>query len=139
MRLQTMYVDMRPMLTKWLGIVFTVLFSLLILLSLQPDLSRAATTVKRAYEQSHQGGSFSFGYLDHCFRSSGCLQTFLVTWSAPLPIKALLLGGLLFGVLSALLGLVWRPEVVAMRDTRVNAAKVEAAKIHSPTPPRRAL
>ncbi|MBB6017054.1 hypothetical protein ACFP9V_23485 [Deinococcus radiopugnans] len=139
MRLQTMYVDMRPMLTKWLGIVSTVLFSLLILLSLQPDLSRAAATVKRAYEQSHQGGSFSFGYLDHCFRSSGCLQTFLVTWSAPLPIKALLLGGLLFGVLSALLGLIWRPEVVAMRDTRVNAAKVEAAKLHSPTPPRRAL
>lgn len=139
MRLQTMYVDMRPMLTKWLGIVSTVLFSLLILMSLQPDLSRAAATVKRAYEQSRQGGSFSFGYLDHCFRSSECLQTFLVTWSAPLPIKALLLGGLLFGVLSALLGLVWRPEVVAMRDTRVNAAKVEEAKVHSPTPPRRAL
>lgn len=139
MRLQTMYVDMRPMLTKWLGIVSTVLFSLLILMSLQPDLSRAAVTVKRAYEQSHQEGSFSFGYLDHCFRSSECLHTFLVTWSTPLPIKALLLGGLLFGVLSALLGLVWRPEVVAMRDTRVNAAKVEEARVHSPTPPRRAL
>lgn len=137
MRLQTMYVDMRPMLTKWLGIVCFVIFLVLLLLSLESDFKRAAAVAKAAYERSRVENGFDFGYLDHCFRSAACLKGFLVTWTAPTIEKAGILGGLLFGALTALFGLVWRPEVVAMRDTRVNAARVEESRIKSPQPPRR--
>lgn len=139
MRLQTMYVDMRPMLTKWLGLILIFLFTVLLLMSLQQDFTRAAQAAKVAYEKSRHAGGFNFGYLDHCFRSSTCVKSFFISWSAPLYLKALIVGGLLFGILSALFGLVWRPELVAMRDTRVNAAKIEESRIKSPRPPRRAV
>jgi len=139
MRLQTMYVDMRPAIVKWLGFAFVFLSGILFLYSFQPDILRAAAQAKEAYSQSSKDGGFDFGYLDACVRSADCLKSFVVTWSAPVPIKAMILGSLIFGAFCATFGLLWRPEVVAMRDTRVNAAKVEESKIKSPTPPRRAL
>lgn len=141
MRLQTMYVDMRPTLTKWLGLLCVAVCLLLLFISLRPDFVRTAQTLKLAYAQSRTGtnGPFNFGYLNDCLRSAECVQQFLVSWSAPLIIKAFILGGLAFGLISAGLGLVWRPEVVAMRDTRINATNVEASKLNSPRPPRRNL
>lgn len=139
MRLQTMYVDMRPMLTKWLGVICFVVFLVLLIISLQSDFKRAAEAAKVAYDQSRKGGAFDFGYLDHCLRSASCAKSFLVTWTAPNHLKAFILGGMGFGMLTAIFGLVWRPEVVAMRDTRVNAAKVEESRLKSPQPPRRVV
>ena len=51
-------------------------------------------------------------------------------------VKAFILGGLVFGVVAAAFGMLWRPEVVAMRDTRINAVKVEESRLKSPTAPR---
>ena len=136
MRLQTMYVDMRPVIIKWLGFMVVLVFATAFVGSVQPDLMRATTKVQAAYQQASQGGHFNFGSWDSCLRSSECLGSFLVTWSAPTVVKAFILGGLVFGVVAAAFGMLWRPEVVAMRDTRINAVKVDESRLKSPTAPR---
>lgn len=139
MRLQTLYVDMRPAIVKWLGILLIFVFLVLLVASLRPDFMHAVARAREAYDQSTQGGGFSLGYWDSCLRSSACVKSFFVTWSSPLLVKALIAGGLIFGMLCAALGMLWRPEVVAMRDTRVNAARIEESRIKSPVAPKRLL
>lgn len=136
MRLQTMYVDMRPIIVKWLGILLFLAFVALFLASIRPDMLRAAEKAREAYLQSTRSGQFDLGYLDHCMRSSACIKSFLVSWSAPLYIKSFIIASLIFSVFCAAFGLLWRPEVIAMRDTRVNAAKVEESRLKSPTAPK---
>lgn len=136
MRFQTMYVDMRPVLLKWLGILVVLAFITLFVGSVRPDLMRATAKAQATYQQSSHGGQFNFGYWDSCLRSSACVGSYFVTWSAPLAIKALILGGLVFGLVAAAVGMLWRPEVIAMRDTRINALKVEESRQKSPTAPR---
>lgn len=136
MRLQTMYVDMRPAIVKWLGILLFLAFVALFLASIRPDLLRAAAEAKEAYLQSTRSGQFDLGYLDHCLRSSACIKSFFVSWSAPLYVKSFVLGGLIFSAICAAFGLLWRPEIIAMRDTRVNAAKVEDSRLKSPSAPK---
>ena len=139
MRLQTMYVDMRPMLTKWLGILTVLLFLMFFVASIRPDVLRAAAHAREMYEQTHKSGQLNFGYWDGCLRSTACVKSFFISWGAPLIIRALIVGGMVFGAACAVFGLLWRPEVIAMRDTRVNATKIEASRNTSPTAPRRLL
>jgi hypothetical protein len=131
-----MYVDMRPVLLKWLGIFLVLIFITLLVGSVRPDLMEATAKAQAAYQRSSQGGQFNFGYWDTCLRSSACVGSYFVTWSAPVMVKAFILGGLVFGLVSAALGMLWRPEVIAMRDTRINALKVEESRQKSPTAPR---
>lgn len=132
MRLQTLYVDMRPAIVKWLGLLLVFVFLVLFIDSVRPDFVDAAARAKEAYEESTRGGGFNLGYWDDCLRSSACVKSFFVTWSAPLVAKAFIVGGLIFGLFCAVFGLLWRPEVVAMRDTRVNAARIEESRTKSP-------
>ena len=136
MRFQTMYVDMRPVIVKWLGFVVVLAFTTAFVGSVQPDLMSATAKAQAAYQQASQGGQFGFGYWDNCLRSRECLGSYLVTWSAPALVKAFILGGLVFGVVAAAFGMLWRPEVIAMRDTRINAVKVDESRLKSPTAPR---
>lgn len=136
MRFQTMYVDMRPVLLKWLGILSVLAFITLFVGSVRPDLVRATAKAQAAFQQSSQEGQFNLGYWDSCLRSSACIGGYFVTWSAPLAIKAFILGGLVFGLVAAAVGMLWRPEVIAMRDTRINALKIEESRHKSPTAPR---
>ena len=136
MRFQTMYVDLRPVILKWLGILIVMLVLVLFVASVRPDLMRATAKAQLAYQQSSNNGQINFGYWDHCLRSGACVRSYLVTWSAPLIVRASITGSLLFGAVTATFGMVWRPEVIAMRDTRVNALKVEESRLNSPTAPR---
>ncbi|PNY79348.1 hypothetical protein [Deinococcus koreensis] len=136
MRFQTLYVDMRPVLLKWLGIVVVLASMTLLVSSVRPDLMDVTAKAQAAFQTSSAGGSLNFGYWDTCLRSSGCLRSYAVTWSAPVLIKAFILGGLGCGLLAAACGMVWRPEVIAMRDTRVNAVKIDDSRLKSPTAPR---
>ena len=136
MRFQTMYVDMRPVIVKWLGIIAVLAFITLLVSSVRPDLMDATAKAQAAYQQSSKGGQLNFGYWDSCLRSSECMSSYLVTWSAPVLVKAFILGGLVCGLVAAAFGMVWRPEVIAMRDTRINAVNVEKSRLNSPTAPR---
>lgn len=136
MRFQTMYVDMRPVIVKWLGIIAVLVFIVLFVGSVRPDLMNATAKAQAAYQHSSQGGQLNFGYWDSCLRSSECRGSYFVTWSAPLLVKAFILGGLVCGLMAAAFGMLWRPEVIAMRDTRMNAVKIEESRLRSPTAPR---
>lgn len=136
MRFQTMYVDMRPVIVKWLGIVAVLAFTTMFVASVQPDLRNATAKAQAAYQHSSQGGQLNFGYWDSCLRSNECVKSYFVTWSAPVLVKAFILGGLVCGLVAAAFGMLWRPEVIAMRDTRMNAVKVEESRLKSPTAPR---
>ena len=136
MRFQTMYVDMRPVLAKWLGIAVILVFITMFVASVRPDLMSVTAKAQAAYQHSLQGGQLNSGYWDRCLRSSECISSYFVTWSAPAVVKAFILGGLVFGAAVTAFGMLWRPEVVAMRDTRINAVKVEESRLKSPTAPR---
>lgn len=136
MRFQTLYVDMRPVLLKWLGIVVVLICLTLFVASVRPDLMDATTRAQTAVQTSLPDGLLNLGDWDTCLRSSECLRRDAVTWRAPVLVKAVILGGLGCGLLAAAFGRVWRPEVIAMRDTRLNAVKIDDSRLKSPTPPR---
>ena len=141
MRFQTMYVDMRPVAVKWLGILSCLAFIFLILTSMQPDLQRAVQQFVKVYEQSHESVRKGAGiqFWTTCVQSSSCWKTILFSWSASLLTKSLYLGGLTFGLICTFFGMYWRPEVVAMRDVRINSARVEESKVKSPRAPGRTI
>ncbi|MDP9766136.1 hypothetical protein [Deinococcus enclensis] len=140
MRFQTMYVDMRPLFLKWAGMVFVVLFLWWFYASIEGDFARALREMKVMYlQRSRAGETFDFGFWDYCLRDTACVKRLIPEWRAPLLVRAGILGGTVFSLGCALFGLLWRPEVVALRDTRVNAARIEESRKISPVPPRREL
>lgn len=137
---QSMYVDLRPLLLKWAGLIFLVVFLWWLWTSIEADFRRTLQEMKAMYANRHSDGQvFPLGFWDACLREVACVKKLIPAWSAPLPVRAAVGGGLVFSLACALFGLLWRPEVVAMRDTRVNAARIEESRKASPVPPRRAL
>lgn len=137
MRFQSIYLDMRPMLTKWLGILATLVFFSLIIMSFRPDFERAlahSLSVYRAQQEAVGNGN-GFRFWTACLNSAACRSGLLLSWTAPLVVKSALISGVIFGLFSASFGLYWRPEVMANRDMRVNSVKVEESRQHSPRPP----
>lgn len=137
MRFQTIYVDMRPVLTKWLGFAAAILFLILILTSIRPDFEDAMNQFIAVYERQHRaaGNSSALEFWNACLGSASCWKGLIFSWRAPLLLKSFLLSGAIFGIFSAAYGMWWRPEVMANRDVRVNSTKVEESRISSPIPP----
>ena len=138
MRLQTMYVDMRPVLTKWVGLLLLALSLTALFLSAMPDISRALRTFQMAFREV-QGGVSPWLFWKSCVQAESCWRGLLLSWSAPRLEQALYLAGILFGSGCSGFGMWWRPEVVSLRDLRLNANRVERSKHVSPVPPRRLL
>ncbi|WP_135230744.1 hypothetical protein [Deinococcus fonticola] len=138
MRFQTMYVDMRPVLAKWLGILTFILFLFLMYLSIKPDFDRAAAQAAAIYSEQNKAAAHGNGleFLKNCLFGGKCINKINLNWTAPLPVKAFLIGGTFFGMLSAAFGMWWRPEVMANRDIRVNSAKIDQSRETSPTLPK---
>ena len=141
MRLQTIYVDLRPLVAKWLGLALLFTGLALAYLSLKPDVLRTLTAAAGLYRSAGQHATFSgqFGELLSCLQLDACRRALGFTWSAPLLVKSTLLGVLSFAALLSTFGLLWRPEIIAMRDTRVRAHRAQTVRSASPAPPRRAL
>lgn len=137
MRFQSIYVDMRPLLTKWLGFLTALVFLFLVLASMRPDLQRAVEQFVKVYEQQHNavGQGTGLEFWNACLSSSACWRGIIFSWSAPLLLKSLLIAGTVFGIFSAAYGMWWRPEVMANRDSRVNSARIEESRNTSPVPP----
>lgn len=137
MRFQSIYLDMRPMLTKWLGILATLVFFSLIIMSFRPDFERALAQSLSVYRAQHEavGNGNGLRFWTACLNSAACRNGLLLSWTAPLVVKSALTSGLVFGIFSASFGLYWRPEVMANRDMRVNSVKVEESRQTSPVPP----
>lgn len=141
MRFQSIYVDMRPVLAKWLGFIAALTFLFLIMMSVRPDFELAVNQFVKVYEQQHNavGKSTGFEFWTACLKSSACWKGLIFSWKAPLIIKSFLISGAVFGIFSAAYGMYWRPEVMANRDIRVNSTKIEESRQTSPTPPRGVL
>lgn len=137
MRFQSIYLDMRPMLVKWLGVVATVVFLVLIVMSVRPDIQTTLEQYVRVYNQQHEavGQGAGLKFWNTCLNSVACRNGLLLSWTAPLLVKSALISGLVFGMFSAAFGLYWRPEVMANRDMRVNSVKVEESRVSSPVAP----
>lgn len=138
MRFQTLYVDMRPVLTKWLGILAVALFLILLYFSLKPDIDRAFVHTTQTYINQNKAISEGKGmaFWRACALESGCLKKMVPQWTAPLPLKAFIIGGTFFGLLSAAFGMYWRPEIMANRDIRVNSTRIDQSRESSPTAPK---
>lgn len=138
MRFQSIYVDMRPMLVKWLGFAFALVFLFLLLASIRPDFQHTVEHYVQLYNQQFEAGKKQgmVNFWIACFKSEPCWKGLLFSWKASLMTKSLLLAGLVFGIAGASYGMYWRPEVMAMRDVRVNSTRVEESRESSPVPPR---
>lgn len=137
MRFQSIYLDMRPLLTKWLGVLATLVFLFLMVMSVRPDFERALAQYISVYSEQHEAAQqgTGFKFWTACLNSEACRSGLLLSWTAPLMVKSALISGVIFGLFSASFGLYWRPEVMANRDMRVNSVKVEESRQHSPRPP----
>lgn len=134
MRLQTMYVDMRPVLTKWLGLFLLMVSLVSLYFSLIPDVGRALNAFQQAFHEANQS-ALPLAFWKACIGDQACWESLLFSWSAPPLEKALYLAGILFGVFCGFFGMWWRPEVIGMRDVRLNANRVEISRRESPHPP----
>lgn len=125
------------MLTKWLGVLATLIFLLLIVMSVRPDVQTTLQQYISVYNQQHDavGQGAGIRFWNTCLNSAACRDGLLLSWTAPLIVKSALISGLVFGMFSAAFGLYWRPEVMANRDMRVNSIKVEESRQSSPVPP----
>lgn len=135
LRLQTIYVDLRPLFVKWLGLVVLSVSVVLLITSFVGDVQGGVLRAREQLQSQGKDGMELFTYINDCMRSFACMKTFAFHWRLPIIPKSILLGSAFFGAICWLTGTLWRPEIVAMRDVRINATEVEVSRQKSPTAP----
>lgn len=135
--MQSFYVDQRPLNLKYLGLLVCVLSLIGLLLSFFWSAAELFAEVDRQFRATHGRGMNVGFYVVNCVRNAKCIDAYMGTWDVPLWLKVLLVSGAWFGFASYLCGRFWRPELVAMRNIRLNATQVVQNVVKSPADPGR--